>query len=112
MLVYCSVSISMSQVRNARLTCTLATLPPSAHLPILLDILSKNPTLSASILPQIPLPDLGDCVKVLEKCMSRVHRSAGDSHEGLDPARRWGKAKKDGEAFCGMVSHRIIFSIE
>ena len=82
----------------------IATLPASAHLPILLSVLSRNPDIGPSIMPQIPQPDLSECLKELERSVTRTHRANGMSIAGYNQARSWTRSQKDIEAFCRMVS--------
>ncbi|KAK8866044.1 hypothetical protein IAR55_001195 [Kwoniella newhampshirensis] len=93
----------------------LATLPPSAHLPILLQILRNNPSLSASILHQIPRPDLRSCINELESSFDRIRKLAGPLQPafGRQPvmsiSRRWDRVRGEADAFCRTASTFIRF---
>ncbi|WWD17755.1 hypothetical protein CI109_102196 [Kwoniella shandongensis] len=93
----------------------LATLPPSAHLPILLQVLRDNPSLSASILPQIPRPDLRSCINELECGLDRIRKLVGpiQSMYGLQTsvssARRWERVRDEVETFCRTASTYIRY---
>ena len=83
---------------------SLATLPHSTHLPILLGILQNNPSLTDTVLTRLPQPDLEQCLAELERCADRTKRSAGQTISNLHASKPSGKTEKDVDEFCKTVS--------
>ncbi|WVQ82655.1 hypothetical protein IAT38_004787 [Cryptococcus sp. DSM 104549] len=93
----------------------LATLPPSAHLPILLQLLRANPSLSSSVLAQIPQPDLRSCNAELDRIAAQISKAAGPVFPsmgfpgGLADARRWERVRGDVDLFCRTATTYIRY---
>ncbi|WWC66505.1 uncharacterized protein I206_100407 [Kwoniella pini CBS 10737] len=92
----------------------LATLPPSAYLPILLQLLQTHPSLSDTVLTQIPQPDVKNCIKEIQSGYEAVQRAAGGSFgirggSRLSEARRWDRVRSDVELFCRTASTYIRY---
>ncbi|WVO17270.1 hypothetical protein L204_104962 [Cryptococcus depauperatus] len=95
----------------------LATMPPSAHLPILLQLLRDNPSLSQSVLSMIPRPDLKTYVKELDGKFAELERTTGRLSSplpfsgALSEARRWDRATSTVEEYCHMVSTYVQYAL-
>ncbi|KAL7423947.1 hypothetical protein Q5752_001532 [Cryptotrichosporon argae] len=89
----------------------LAALPPTAHLPILLNLLHANPALAAHVLDRLPRPDLADCLKEVDRAAAKVAKAAGgyDALDGLAAARRWARVEAPLAAFCNSASTYVRF---
>ncbi len=88
-----------------------ATLPSTAHLSILLQVLQNNPHLTSSVLAQIPQPEMGECLQTLSKHMDKIckasHGTAGDGPETQAGRRLWMRIENDVSQYCISVSLRI-----
>jgi len=83
-----------------------ATLPPSAHLNILLNLVTAHPELGAEILDKLPQPELNECLHQLEKQLEKIKRGVGLSTIQLNPDRVWTRVHKEVEAYTRIVSCR------
>ena len=91
------------------LTRLSATLPPSSHLSILLNILQSHPTLIPDVVKSLPQPDLDECIHQLDKIVGRIQRKAGSVNSGLDQSRAWARAQDDVSEFCRTASTYVSF---
>ncbi|WVW82437.1 hypothetical protein I302_104447 [Kwoniella bestiolae CBS 10118] len=92
----------------------LATLPSSAHLPILMQLLRTHPTLSETVLNQIPQPEVKTCVREIQTAFEAVQKAAGGSlgmreASELFELRRWERVRNEAEIFCRTASTYIQF---
>ena len=83
-----------------------ATLPPSAHLSILLNLVTAHPELRAEILDKLPQPELNECLHQLEKQLEKIKKGVGLSTIQLNPDRVWTRVHKEVEAYTRIVSCR------
>ncbi|OCF33935.1 hypothetical protein I316_04280 [Kwoniella heveanensis BCC8398] len=115
-----ATSTSTSASENLDVGILLASLPASAHLPILLKLLQAHPGLSDEVLPQIPRPDLRACVKELQLIFDRVQKvagpsvgvsfgAAGASENQIAESRRWERSKEEVDMFCRTASTYIRY---
>lgn len=87
----------------------LATLPPTSHLPILLHLLKQDPSLEATVMSQIPEPDLSECLAALDKSMSKCRKALGVAVKvDVDAQRRWSRASPEVEELVRMVIIQIL----
>ncbi|EIW72504.1 hypothetical protein TREMEDRAFT_58676 [Tremella mesenterica DSM 1558] len=84
----------------------LASLPPPYHLRILLQLLQNDPSLSATVMPLLPLPELQDCEDQLENAVDGIKRlllpfpgSATSASE-----REWRRVIDKVDYFCRMCT--------
>ncbi|WVQ62064.1 uncharacterized protein L199_000199 [Kwoniella botswanensis] len=92
----------------------LATLPSSSHLPILMQLLRTHPTLSESVLGQIPQPEVKTCVREMQTAFEAVQKAAGGSFgmreaSELFELRRWERVRGEAEIFCRTASTYIRY---
>ncbi|ODO07141.1 hypothetical protein L198_00720 [Cryptococcus wingfieldii CBS 7118] len=93
----------------------LATLPLSAHLPILIQLLEANPSLASSVLDMIPQQDLKSCVKELGRRFVDIERVGGSiSHPSVIPGtiaegRRWDRVVNEVEVYCRTATTYINY---
>ncbi|ODN84615.1 hypothetical protein L202_00526 [Cryptococcus amylolentus CBS 6039] len=93
----------------------LATLPLSAHLPILIQLLEANPSLASSVLDMIPQQDLKSCVKELGRRFVDIERVGGSiSHPSVIPGtiaegRRWDRVANEVEVYCRTATTYINY---
>ncbi|OCF73938.1 hypothetical protein I204_05786 [Kwoniella mangroviensis CBS 8886] len=92
----------------------LATLPSSSHLPILMQLLRTHPTLSESVLGQIPQPEVKTCVREMQTAFEAVQKAAGGSFgmreaSELFESRRWERVRGEAEIFCRTASTYIRY---
>ncbi|WVQ70831.1 hypothetical protein IAR50_000356 [Cryptococcus sp. DSM 104548] len=93
----------------------LATLPLSAHLPILIQLLEANPSLASSVLDMIPRQDLKSCVKELGRRFVDIERSGGSITQPLvvpgtiAEGRRWERVANEVEIYCRTATTYINY---
>ncbi|WWC58477.1 uncharacterized protein I303_101020 [Kwoniella dejecticola CBS 10117] len=92
----------------------LATLPPSAHLPILLQILQSHPSLTDEVIGQIPQPDVKHCIREISTAFEGVQRAAGGGigvrgGSQMSELRRWDRVRAEVEVFCRTASTYIRY---
>ncbi|WVF70350.1 hypothetical protein IAT40_005140 [Kwoniella sp. CBS 6097] len=115
-----ATSASNAVSENLDVGILLASLPASAHLPILLQLLRTHPNLSDEVLPQIPQPDLRACIKELQSIFDRVQKVAGPSvgnvfatagmpSNQIAENRRWERSKEAIYLFCRTASTYIRY---
>lgn len=91
------------------LTPYLAALPPSAHLPILLQLLQRDPSLSSTVLGIMPKLEFRSCLKEMEKLFAEIEKLAGpvvnvSFYPGaLAESRRWDRVSNNIEVYCRTV---------
>ncbi|WVQ97557.1 hypothetical protein IAU59_004671 [Kwoniella sp. CBS 9459] len=116
-----AASASATTAENLDVGILLASLPASAHLPILLQLLRAHPDLSTEVLPHIPQPDLRTCVKELQSIFDRVQKVAGPvniaagfgsaetSASQIAESRRWERSREEVDVFCRTASTYIRY---
>ncbi|WVR05997.1 hypothetical protein IAU60_003025 [Kwoniella sp. DSM 27419] len=92
----------------------LASLPATAHLSILVDLLRAQPSLSSTVLAHIPRLELRDCIRELDVRMERVQRVAGSGTQASSASqlavdRRWERVRGDVESFCHTAATYIRY---
>ncbi|WRT64271.1 uncharacterized protein IL334_001202 [Kwoniella shivajii] len=92
----------------------LATLPASAHLPILLQLLRTHPSLSETVLSQIPQPEVRTCINEIDASFDAIHKAAGGSlglrgGSAVSESRRWERVRSEVEVFCRTASTYIRY---
>ncbi|EAL21742.1 hypothetical protein CNBC4440 [Cryptococcus deneoformans B-3501A] len=91
----------------------LAALPPSAHLPILLQLLQRDPSLSSTVLGIMPKLEFRSCLKEMEKLFAEIEKLAGpvvnvSFYPGaLAESRRWDRVSNNIEVYCRTVATYI-----
>lgn len=90
---------------------TLASLPPTTHLPILLELLNENPSLAPRVLRSIPQPPLANCLETLERIAYKIGKAAGswEPQEGYVASRRWNRVVEQVTTFTKTASTYIKF---
>lgn len=80
---------------------TPASLPPTSHLPILMELLNDNPALSERVLKRLPAPPLANVLETLERSVAKIGKAAGtwEAQEGVVAQRRWHRAEESVSAF-------------
>ncbi|WWC86381.1 uncharacterized protein L201_001257 [Kwoniella dendrophila CBS 6074] len=92
----------------------LATLPPSAHLTILLNLLRTHPSLSEAVLAQIPQPEVKTCVREIQTAFDAIQKAAGGrlgvrGGSEISDSRRWVHVRHEVEVFCRTASTYIRY---
>lgn len=97
------------------LTPYLAALPPSAHLPILLQLLQLEPSLSSTVLGIMPKLEFRSCLKEMERLFAEIEKLAGPVASisfypgALAESRRWDRVSNHIEVYCRTVSLSSIY---
>lgn len=97
------------------LTPYLAALPPSAHLPILLQLLQLEPSLSSTVLGIMPKLEFRSCLKEMERLFAEIENLAGpvasiSFYPGvLAESRRWDRVSNHVEVYCRTVSLSRVY---
>lgn len=97
------------------LTPYLAALPPSAHLPILLQLLQLEPSLSSTVLGIMPKLEFRSCLKEMERLFGEIENLAGpvasiSFYPGvLAESRRWDRVSNHVEVYCRTVSLSRVY---
>ncbi|OXG75456.1 hypothetical protein C349_06035 [Cryptococcus neoformans var. grubii Br795] len=122
-LPYASKTVKRSKLHNSSsdersaegvdVGIMLAALPPSAHLPILLQLLQLDPSLSSAVLGIMPKLEFRSCLKEMEKLFAEIEKLAGpvvnvSFYPGaLAESRRWDRVSKNVEVYCRTVATYI-----
>ncbi|ADV21044.1 hypothetical protein I315_02178 [Cryptococcus gattii Ru294] len=91
----------------------LAALPPSAHLPILLQLMQLEPSLSSTVLGIMPKLEFRSCLKEMERLFAEIEKLAGPVANisfypgALAESRRWDRVSNHVEVYCRTVSTYI-----
>jgi hypothetical protein len=93
------------------LTSSLASLPSTSHLPILLELLNDNPSLAQRVLRNIPQPPLANCIETLERIVYKIGKDAGswEPQQGYVASRRWNRVENEVTNFTKTASTYIKF---
>ncbi|TXT04313.1 hypothetical protein VHUM_04200 [Vanrija humicola] len=89
----------------------LASMPPTSHLPILLELLQENPALAPRVLRSMPTPPLSNVLETLERIVSKIGKAAGswEPQSGYVATRRWNRAGEHVQAWTKSASTYLKF---
>ncbi|BEI86450.1 hypothetical protein CcaverHIS002_0607370 [Cutaneotrichosporon cavernicola] len=89
----------------------LASMPPTSHLPILMELLNGNPAMSERVLKSLPAPPLSNVLETLERNVGKIGKAAGtwEPQEGVVAQRRWHRTEEDVSAFVKSANTYLKF---
>lgn len=86
-------------------------MPPTSHLPILMDILNENPSLAPRLLKSMPTPPLANVLETLERTVAKIGKAAGswEPEDGVVAQRRWNRTEEQVRGFEKSASTYLKF---
>lgn len=86
-------------------------MPPTSHLPILMELLNENASLAPRILKRMPTPPLTNVLETLERTVAKIGKAVGtwEPQEGVVAERRWHRAEDQVRVFEKSASTYLKF---
>lgn len=86
-------------------------MPPTSHLPILLELLQENPALAPRVLRSMPTPPLSNVLETLERIVAKIGKAAGswEQQSGYVATRRWNRVEEHVQAWTKSASTYLKF---